>query len=767
MLSRWKNKRAKHGNHAFPDKGQFCALNNGEQAEGTEGSSGGHMHHPFSITQAYRSTILCCLLTLLLLSTAHSQEVTMNDDNHAYTNALIHESSPYLQQHAHNPVNWLPWGDAAFALAREQNKPVLLSIGYSTCHWCHVMEEESFEDPQVAALLNRYFISIKVDREERPDIDAVYMHAAQMLNGSGGWPLNLLLTPDKKPFFAATYMPKQGRFGRMGLMELAERVGMMWQQDRHKIEASAESITAALKRSINGAEGQRLNLQANPQHSTAAKIDRALVDQAYIATAKRFDVSHGGFGGAPKFPTAQRLLFLLRYAALNNKPEALRMIEKTLTAMQRGGIHDQLGGGFHRYSTDTHWLLPHFEKMLYDQAMLMMAYAEASIASDNASFAATARHIADYLLRDMRHEGGAFYAAEDADSEGVEGKFYVWTAAEISTVLGRRAKSFMRAYGVKEEGNFSDEVTHKNTGENILHRFGAMDPADFSADIAILMAVREQRVHPFRDDKILTDWNGLTIAALALTGRLLKEPHYIEAAAEAADFILQHMRNDEGMLLHRWRQGEAGIQAQLEDYSSMVWGLTELYAASFETRWLEAALTLNASMLERLKGEEGGLYQVEANNDLIARPMEIFDGALPSGNAVAMHNLLRLSRLTGDAELEAEAANLADHFAATAERAPSAVLHMLSAVLLATSNGREIVLAGDRSSAAAIAMLAIIAQYDRPDTVVLWHDKAIEQLAPFTRGQRTIDGKVTAYVCENFQCNQPTTSVDELRQYLQ
>ena len=679
----------------------------------------------------------------------------MDKEKHSYTNALIHESSPYLQQHAHNPVNWLPWGDKAFALAREQDKPVLLSIGYSTCHWCHVMENESFEDPQVAELLNRYFICIKVDREERPDIDAVYMHAAQMINGSGGWPLNLLLTADKKPFFAATYMPKHGRFGRMGLMELAERVGLVWQQDRQKIEASANSIAAALKQSINATA------------ASTSDIDTGLIDQAYIATAKRFDVSHGGFGGAPKFPTAQRLLFLLRYAALKKQPEALSMVEKTLTAMQRGGIHDQLGGGFHRYSTDKHWLLPHFEKMLYDQAMLMMAYAEAAIATKNTSFAHTARQIADYLLRDMRHAGGAFYAAEDADSEGVEGKFYVWTAAEIDTLLGARAEAFKQAYGVSKDGNFADEASQDKNGDNILHRSGAIDVASFATDINKLMAVREKRIRPFLDDKLLTDWNGLAIAALALTGRLLNEPRYIDAAALAADFILQSLRNDKGALLHRWRLNKAGIHAQLEDYTSMVWGLTELYAASLETRWLATAVALNTSMLARFKGEAGGLYQVEESDDLIARPMEIFDGALPSGNAVAMHNLLRLSRLTGNATLEAEAARLADHFSSSAESAPSAVLHMLSAVLLGESKGREIVLVGDRNSAAAKAMLDVIAQYDRPDSVLLWHDEAMEQIAPFTRGHRAIDGKMTAYVCENFQCNQPTTSVDELKKYLQ
>ncbi len=703
--------------------------------------------------------MMACLIAGMLISVANSQEASVKDEQHAYTNALIHESSPYLQQHAHNPVNWLPWGEDAFALARLQNKPIFISIGYSTCHWCHVMENESFEDPAVAKLLNRYFITIKVDREERPDIDAIYMRAAQMMNGSGGWPLNLLLTPDKKPFYAATYLPKQGRFGRLGLMELSERAGKMWTEDRQQIETSADSIVEALKHSINITVPTILS----PDHRT--RMNAGLIDQAYQATAKHFDIQHGGFGAKPKFPSAQRLLFLLRYATLKDQPEALKMVRNTLVAMQRGGIHDQLGGGFHRYSTDEKWLLPHFEKMLYDQAMLMMAYAEGWRATGDSSFAATARAIADYLLRDMSHQEGAFYSAEDADSEGVEGKFYVWRSAEIKKLLGKRANTFMQAYGVKESGNFTDESSHKKTGENILHQSGPIDVKDFAADINRLMRAREMRTRPFLDDKILTDWNGLSIAALAITGRLLNEPRYIKAASRAADFSLTHLHKD-GLLKHRWRQGNAAINGQLEDYSSMVWGLTELYEASFEPRWLEIALKLNQTMLIRFKGKNGGFYQVEESDDLIARPMEIFDAALPSGNAVAMHNLLRLSRLTGDADLEKEAANLADHFAGIAKRAPSGLLHLLSAVLLAESSGREIVLAGDRNTEAAKHMLEIIQSQYRPNTVLLWHDKAIEKLAPFTKGQYAIDGKVTAYVCENFQCNRPTTDMDELKQYL-
>ena len=676
----------------------------------------------------------------------------MQATSHAYTNALIHESSPYLQQHAHNPVNWMVWGEEAFALARLQDKPIFLSIGYSTCHWCHVMEHESFEDPAVAELLNRYFIAIKVDREERPDIDAVYMHAAQMINGSGGWPLNLLLTPDKKPFYAATYLPKDNRFGRIGLMDLATRIGEMWQQDRSRIEDSAESIGTALARNI---------AMAAP-----GKVSANAVDGAYLATAQRFDASHGGFGDAPKFPTAQRLLFLLRYGALKDKPEALTMVEKTLVAMQRGGIHDQLGGGFHRYSTDANWLLPHFEKMLYDQAMLMMAYAEGWQATGNDSFAATARDIADYMMRDMRDDGGAYYAAEDADSDGEEGKFYVWTADEITALLGKRADAFMAVYGVESAGNFKDEATHQPTGANILHQSGAIDIAAFSVDRAKLLAVRAGRIRPFRDDKILTDWNGLAIAALAMTGRILHEPHYIAAAAKAAGFVLNELRQKDGTLLHRWRGGNAAIAGQLEDYTSMVWGLTELYAASFDPHWLAEALALNSIMLQQFKGKDGGFYLAANNAELIARPMEIFDGALPSGNAVAMHNLLRLSRLTGDSTLAVEAAAVANHFAGMTERAPDGVLHLLSAVLMAERPGREIVLAGNQHDKQAKAMLKLIRQHYRPNTVVLWHAAAIESLAPFTHGQKAIGGKVTAYVCQNFQCNLPTTTLAGLKENL-
>jgi len=679
-----------------------------------------------------------------------SEVIVTKQQQPALGNHLLDESSPYLQQHAHNPVNWYPWGEEAFALARLQDKPVFLSIGYSTCHWCHVMEDESFADAEVAEALNKNFIAIKVDREERPDIDAIYMQAAQTLNGGGGWPLNVLLTPDKQPFYAATYLPKHSRFGNIGIIELAERMGELWPQDRQKIEQSAASLSQAVRQGV--------------AMSAPGTMDAKVIDAAFGQLSSSFDARHGGFGNAPKFPSPHRLLFLLRYGNLKSNSEAMTMVEKTLAAMQQGGIHDQLGGGFHRYATDAIWLLPHFEKMLYDQTMLLMAYAEGWQVSGNASFAETARGIAAYLLRDLRDAKGGFYSAEDADSEGVEGKFYVWTGAEIRQLLGKDADAFIKAYNIRKGGNFNDEATHQPGGENILHLASDSEvpPASFAAQRAILMAAREKRVRPFRDDKILADWNGLAIAALASAGRILVDQTMVDAAAKAAIFVLENMQDKSG-LLHRWRKGDAAIAGHLDDYAAMVWGLSELYEATLDSQWLAEAVRLNAEMLSRFKGKDGGFYMSQADNGLIARPMEAFDGALPSGNAIAMHNLLRLSRLTGNADLEKEAAAVAGQFAGLAGRAPSGLTHMLSAVLLAENPAQEIVLAGDKSSKDGAAMLQLIRSRFRPNTVVLWVDAGLGKLAPYTRGQKPMDGKVTAYVCENFQCNLPVTGTDALR----
>ena len=658
-------------------------------------------------------------------------------------NRLIHATSPYLQQHADNPVDWQPWSEEAFAEAGQRDCPVLLSIGYSTCHWCHVMAHESFEDAEVAHVLNRHFVCIKLDREERPELDAIYMQAAQALTGSGGWPLNVLLTPDRRPFHAFTYLPKRSRFGRPGLIETAERIAELWTHERKRVERSAGELTDAVIGQSNW--------------SLPGRADAQLADAAWGQLTRIFDAEYGGFGAAPKFPSPHQLLFLLRYGVLKEQSQAINMVVRTLDAMRKGGIHDQLGGGFHRYSTDAKWLVPHFEKMLYDQAMLLLAYSESWQVTHDDGFADTARGIADYLLRDMRDAGGAFYSAEDADSEGEEGKFYVWSEAEIDALLDEDAAAFKRAFGILPEGNFHDEATGRRSGTNILHLAdtAAMPAERLSMAKAKLLTARGKRVRPFRDDKILADWNGLAIAALAAAGRILDVPAYIEAAATAARFVLERLRDDSGALLHSCRQGKAGGRAQLDDYACMVWGLLELYGATFEPEWLQSALQLNGAMLARFAAEEGGFYMAEASDELIVRPLTAFDGALPSGNSVAMHNLLRLARLTGDAAMESRAARLADRFAGLAGQVPVGLAHMLSALLVAAASGCEIVLSGDRQSADAAAMLEVLREKFRPTLSVVWREAVTEQLAPFLRDLPEAGSRVTASICEDFQCHLP------------
>jgi uncharacterized protein YyaL (SSP411 family) len=594
-------------------------------------------------------------------------------------NRLIKEKSPYLLQHAHNPVDWYPWGDEAFKRAEEEDKPIFLSIGYSTCHWCHVMEKESFEDSEVAKLMNDTFISIKVDREERPDLDNFYMTVCQILTGSGGWPLNILMTPDKKPFFAATYIPKESHFGRTGLMKLIPRIRAIWAERRSEVLNSTAKIIEALKGMEKGCAG--------------ADIDSAVLKKAYQELATRFDKEYGGFSDAPKFPTPHNFLFLLRYWRRFKEHAALEMVEKTLKAMRRGGIFDQVGWGFHRYSTDKEWLVPHFEKMLYDQALLAMAYLETFQATGNENYGSTAREIFAYVMRDMTSPEGGFYSAEDADSEGVEGKFYLWKEEEIRQILEKKdADLIIRVFNVERMGNFKEETTGKKTGANILHLKKPLSQIASELRMPIknlenrivsarerLFEAREKRIHPHKDDKVLTDWNGLMIAALAPGAKALGEPTYAEAARSAADFILQHMHTPDGRLLHRYRDGEAGIMAHLNDYAFFVWGLIDLYEATSEARYLKTALDLNADMLAHFWDEHGdGLFFTPEDGErFIVRKKEIYDGALPSGNSVAIQNLLRLGRLTGDTSLDEKAAKIVKAFSGHVVQFPSGYTQFL------------------------------------------------------------------------------------------
>ena len=677
-----------------------------------------------------------------------------------YSNALINEASPYLQQHAHNPVNWYPWGEEAFAKAKKENKPIFLSIGYATCHWCHVMEHESFEDEEVAAAMNKNFISIKVDREERPDIDQVYMQVAQMMNGQGGWPLNILMTPDKKPFYAGTYIPKYSRNGRVGMLDLSAKVGQLWTHDREKLEQSASQISQALS-------------QRSGEQSIDGAMDvSALAKQAVDDLKQSFDAEHGGFGSAPKFPSPHKLLFLLRQAQKNHDTQSLHMVEETLDAMRAGGLFDQIGFGFHRYSTDAQWLLPHFEKMLYDQAMLMMAYTEAYQLTGHKRHAVVVREIAAYVLRDMRDKTGGFYSAEDADSEGVEGKFYVWKTSEIETILGNKnAKIAEKSFNLSKNGNFHDEATGKITGDNIPHLNTWTDTGldkDVEAMRETLFEMREKRIHPFLDDKILTDWNGLMVAALAKASRVLNEPKYLQAAQQCTDFLLQTMRDKEGHLLHRYRHGHAGIAGHLDDYAFFVWGLIELYEASFDAQYLKAALDLNHDMLTRFTSKSGGLYLTAHDAEaLLVRPMEAWDGALPSGNAVAAWNMLRLARMSSNSDLEEAANKIFNTFSVLLTQAPVGVTHLLSAQVYAAGDGIEVVLAGDSHSQQAKTMIQALNKQYLPYAVVLWRDEESIKLVPFMKLQAPINDQVTAYVCKNFQCNQPVTDSQAMLDLLQ
>ena len=705
-------------------------------------------------------------------------EETMGQEPHSKRaekkhNRLIFEKSPYLLQHADNPVDWYPWGPEAFEKARGEDKPIFLSIGYSTCHWCHVMEHESFQDPEVARLMDEVFVSIKVDREERPDIDSIYLTASQMMTGSGGWPLTIIMTPDKKPFFAATYVPKESRFRRIGMLELIPRMKELWTTRRDELVTLADQTTAALKQMSQDARGEEL--------------DESTLKVAYEQLVGRFDEHHGGFGSAPKFPTPHNFLFLLRYWKRTSNEKALEMVEKTLQAMRRGGIYDQVGFGFHRYSTDSEWLVPHFEKMLYDQAMLAMAYSEACQATGKEEYGITAREIFAYVLRDMMAPEGGFYSAEDADSEGEEGKYYLWTEEEIRQVLAREeAELAILAFNIGKDGNFAEEATRKRTGANILHlRKPLKELADdlkmseqhlqgrLEAARRKLFTYRDKRVHPHKDEKILTDWNGLMIAALAKGAQLFDEPTYAEAARRAVDFILKNMRKRDGRLLHRYRDGQAGIRSNLDDYAFLVWGLIELYEATLDVSCLNAALALDDEMLKRFWDDKrGGFYFTPHDGErLLVRKKEIYDGAIPSGNSVAMLNLLHLARMTADSDLEEKAAKIGRAFSGHVKRSPSAHTQLMVAVDFGVGPSYEVVIAGSSEAEDTKAMLRALRAPFVPNKIVLLRPSEpqspdIVRLAEFTKHQSSINGKATAYVCLNHNCKLPTTDIGKMLQLL-
>ena len=681
-------------------------------------------------------------------------------------NRLVFEKSPYLLQHAANPVNWYAWGEEAFWEADKQDKPIFLSIGYATCHWCHVMEKESFEDQDLAKLINDNFIPIKVDREERPDIDQIYMAVCQAVTGAGGWPLTVLLTPEKKPFFAGTYFPKHGRYGRAGMMELIPQVSSLWHEKRDELLQSAEQITDHIQGSSQSQSGQ---------------LDREVTRLAYQQLSERFDPQQGGFNPAPKFPSPHNLIFLLRYWFQSKEPGALEMVEKTLQKMRLGGIFDQVGYGYHRYSTDAAWRLPHFEKMLYDQAMLVLAYAEAYQATGKEQYAQIMREILTYVLRDMTSQEGGFFSAEDADSEGEEGLFYLWTNNEFRAYLGKDgADLLVSIFNMTEEGNFEDEATKLATGRNLLYLIEPLKELAKKKGISkdellklwessrqLLFEVREKRIHPLKDDKILTDWNGLMIAALAVAGRVLNDQSYVAAAKKAADFLWKTLRDEDGLLLKRFRDGEAGLPAHLDDYAFFIWGLLEIHQADFETEHLERALGLNQTMLDTFWDQESGglFFTAVGQTDLIHRNKEIYDGAIPSGNSVAAMNLIRLARLTSNPDYEEKAYQIGNSFAERINLIPQGHTHFLSALLFAYGPSYEVVISGDRNADDTREMLNRLWTHYSPNKVLLVRsqgDKSLFSLIPALQYQEGHEGKATAYVCQDFQCSAPTTDPDEM-----
>ncbi len=699
---------------------------------------------------------------------AQTKDRTMHKQNH-----LAHEKSPYLLQHADNPVDWFPWSPEAFEKSRRENKPIFLSIGYSTCHWCHIMEHESFEDAEVAKLMNETFVCIKVDREERPDIDHIYMSVCQTMTGSGGWPLTIVMTPEQRPFFAGTYFPRTSRFGRVGMMELIPRIQELWETKHDEIIESADRVAQSLLQS------------ARPSPGAALTEDVLKIAQAQLA--QRFDEIYGGFSNAPKFPTPHNLNFLLRRYRRTGDPQVLQMVEHTLQMMRRGGIYDHIGFGFHRYSTDHKWLVPHFEKMLYDQALLALACLETRQITTTDTYDRTARVIFTYILRDMTDPQGGFYSAEDADSEGEEGKFYLWTEKQLRDILStEQADLTVTLFGVTAEGNFAGEATGKLNGNNILYQKQSLaqnaQELNFSEQELLsrwepirvrLFEVREKRIHPFKDDKILTDWNGLMIAALARGARILQEPRYTQAAQNAVDFILNNLITEKGRLLHRYRHGDAAIQASVSDYAFFIWGLLELYETNFDVTYLQKALDLNKDLLKHYWDEQAGgfFFTPDDGEKLISRTKEIYDGAVPAGNSVAMLNLLRLSRITGNVKLEEKAAAIGKAFAGEINRYPTAYTQLLGAVDFTVGPAYEVVIAGNPQSPDTQALLKALRSEFIPNKVVLLRPAAdekppITQIAEYTRYQKPQNHKATAYVCFHQNCQAPTHDPAQMLQLL-
>jgi hypothetical protein len=669
-------------------------------------------------------------------------------------NRLAGESSPYLLQHANNPVDWYPWGADALRRAREDDKPIFLSIGYAACHWCHVMEHESFEDPATAAIMNEQFVNVKVDREERPDLDQIYMTAVVALTGHGGWPMSVFLTPAGVPFYGGTYYPPAPRHGMPSFQQVLRAIAGAWTQRRGEIEQSLAGIMQVLERDMVAPAGGAQNAHA---------LSVGALDAAYTALQKQFDLAHGGWGGAPKFPQPMTIEFLLRTHLRTGERSALAMATSTLTHMAYGGIYDHVGGGFHRYATDAVWLVPHFEKMLYDNALLARAYTHAWQVTRDPLFRQVATHTLDYVARELADPAGGFYSSQDADSEGVEGKFFVWSRAEIDDVLGAAAPLFGDAYGVTERGNFE--------GHNILRRAAPTDALverhGMSADEVearlaqarqVLYEQRRARVHPGLDDKVITAWNGLALAAFADAARVFDRDDYRRLAADNAQFVLGALRTGGGRLLRTWRRGQAKLNAVLEDYACYADGLLALYEATFDEQWFVAARALADVVVARFGHPAGGFYDTSDDHEsLVVRPRDLQDNATPSGNAMATFVLLRTAALTAEALYRDAAEAALRAIQPVAANHPTAFAHWLCATDFAVSKPKEIAIVGDPARADARALLDVVGKPYRPNQVVAVGLAGARSAIPLLDGRAPIDGRATAYVCENFACRLPVT----------
>ncbi|MCY4171627.1 MAG: thioredoxin domain-containing protein [Bacteroidetes bacterium] len=658
------------------------------------------------------------------------------------SNRLSLEQSPYLLQHKDNPVDWWPWGEQAIEAAHASDRPIFLSIGYATCHWCHVMERESFEDSEVARLLNKTFINIKVDREERPDIDAIYMDACQIATGRGGWPLTVMMTPEMQPFFIATYLPKTQRYGQEGLLEIIPKINQIWEQQRELVYESAGEFTNALIKSSN--------LDLSGQDLTEEALHRA-----FRRCEQEFDFDHGGFGTEPKFPTPEKLRFLLRYWYRTAEPKALEMVEVTLQQIRRGGIYDQIGGGFHRYSTDRIWRVPHFEKMLYDQALLLLTYLEAYQVTRKQEYLQTVRHTIAYLQRELRNSEGAYYTGEDADSEGIEGKYYVWDINEIRRILTpEQAKEVEYIFNLGRKGNYLDEATRKLIGQNILYRAvddTLTDSEHLSQASDRLLQSRSQRIRPLLDDKILTDWNGLMIMVLAKCGMVLGDLSLIRDAEKCLQFIETYLISTSGQLLHRWREEVAGIPGLLDDYAFLIGGLIALYEATGNERHCTLAKQFTETVLSDFVSNNGDFFMVaEQNDDLLLRPKQLFDTVIPSGNSMMMMNLFRLSKLTGDPELEANGHQAMKAFSSGIWNQPTSFCGALSALDYALGPSYEIIVSGPRDAHETDSALSALRSRYFPNAVIA------------SRREFANTNEFAIHLCYGNTCELPTKNLEEV-----